>query len=386
MLKGTGAPPIGPILQFGTSRFLLAHADLFVSQALARGAALGSITIVQTTASAESAARVAALAGGAGYPVRVRGLRQGTLIDETLHGTAVRGALHADAHWAALRDAVAGPVRVILSNTGDRGYLLDPSDGVALIDVGAPVPRSFPAKLLVLLHGRWRQQPAAGPSIFPCELTARNGDTLRGLVAGLAVQWSLPQAFIGYLHGPCRWANSLVDRIVSEPLPPAGAVAEPYALWAIERQPGLELPCTHEAIVLTDDLQRYERLKLYLLNLGHSYLAERWLRGEGPADQTVRAAMGDAASRAALEAVWAEEVLPVFDALGLGRDAVAYLVELRERLLNPFLAHRLAEIAQNHAQKLQRRFVPVIELAGTLRLSLPQSRLRAALQAPPAQR
>ena len=73
-----------------------------------------------------------------------------------------------------------------------------------------------------------------------------------------------------------RWANSLVDRIVSEPLAPAGAVAEPYALWAIEDQPGLVTPCRHPAIVVTNDLRPYLRLKLFILNLGHTYLAEVW--------------------------------------------------------------------------------------------------------------
>ena len=67
----------------------------------------------------------------------------------------------------------------------------------------------------------------------------------------------------------CLWVNSLVDRIVSEPLEPLGAVAEPYALWAIENRPGLEPPCRHADVVVTDDLKRYERLKLFLLNLGH---------------------------------------------------------------------------------------------------------------------
>lgn len=53
-----------PILQFGTSRFLQAHADLFISQALSRGQALGKVTVVQTTASPDSARRVQALARG----------------------------------------------------------------------------------------------------------------------------------------------------------------------------------------------------------------------------------------------------------------------------------------------------------------------------------
>jgi len=66
-----------PILQFGTSRFLQAHVDLFISQALGNGQALGKVTVVQTTGSADSAERVQALASGAGYPVRIQGLDNG---------------------------------------------------------------------------------------------------------------------------------------------------------------------------------------------------------------------------------------------------------------------------------------------------------------------
>ena len=336
--------------------------------------------MVQTTGSAESTTRTAALATGRGYPVRVRGLSGGQRIDQLLHGAAVRGGLHADSGWAQVRAAVAGNVRVILSNTGDRGYQLDARDGPHLVAPGAPAPRSFPAKLAVLLHGRWLRQPHAALSLYPCELVARNGDTLRDLVATLAARWSLPADFVDYLRATCIWANSLVDRIVSEALQPVGAVAEPYALWAIERQPGLVVPCVHEAVVLTDDLQRYERLKLYLLNLGHTFLAERWQCDALPADQTVFEAMNDPPLRAALEALWADEVLPVFDALGMRGDAQAYLVDLRDRLLNPFLVHRIADIAQNHAEKLQRRFAPVVQLARQLVPQLPQTRLRAALQ------
>jgi tagaturonate reductase len=247
--------------------------------------------------------------------------------------------------------------------------------------VGDPlqVPRSFPAKLLVLLHHRWRYLPAAPLSIFPCELIERNGDTLRELVANLAREWKLSQDFIGWMREHCAWANSLVDRIVSESLHPVGAVAEPYALWAIERQDRLELPCRHDAMVLTDDLERYERLKLFLLNAGHSYLAERWRRDGRAAEETVLQAMNDPGLRADLEALWHDEVLPLFEALGQRAEAEAYLVALRERFLNPFLAHRLADIAQNHAQKKQRRFAPVVALADKLGLGLAQPRLRAAL-------
>jgi tagaturonate reductase len=371
-----------PILQFGTSRFLQAHVDLFVSEALescVAGRALGGITVVQTTDNPASAQRVAALAGGDGYPVRIRGLLRGERVDNTVTCRAVREALQAGAHWPRLLALVAGGVQVIISNTADRGYQLDAQDGPGLIAHADQVPRSFPAKLLVLLHHRWRNVPEAPLSLFPCELIERNGDTLRDLVAGLAREWALPEDFIAWLRGHCVWANSLVDRIVSDALHPVGAVAEPYALWAIEQQPRLVLPCRHDDIVLTSDLERYERLKLFLLNAGHSYLAERWLRDGRAADETVVQAMNDPALRAELEALWQDEIVPVFEKLGQRSEALAYLVDLRERLLNPYLAHRLADIAQNHAQKKQRRFGPVLALAAELGLALPQPRLRAAL-------
>ncbi|CAJ0740335.1 mannitol dehydrogenase family protein [Ralstonia mannitolilytica] len=371
-----------PILQFGTSRFLQAHVDLFVSEALDAGQALGGITVVQTTANPASAARVAALAGGAGYPVRIRGLRDGAPFDQTVTCHAVQRALQADADWEQLRDLMATDVQVVVSNTADQGYLLDPRDDARLIQQPSRVPRSFPAKLVALLLGRWLRQPQAPLSLFPCELIERNGDTLCATVCALARQWALPTAFVDWLRTHCVWANSLVDRIVSEALDPVGAVAEPYALWAIERRPGLVLPCTHPSIVLTDELDHHERLKLFLLNAGHTFLAERWREDAHPADMTVAQAMEDARLRPELEALWHDEIVPVFAALDKRDAAEAYLVLLRERLLNPYLAHRLADIAQNHAQKKQRRLAPIVALAHQLGLHLTQPRLNAALANP----
>lgn len=372
-----------PILQFGTSRFLQAHVDLFVSEALAgqngAGSALGGITLVQTTASPDSAARVAALSSGAGYPVRIRGLIAGTRIDRVQQCHAIRQALQAGTHWPQIRQTMVHDVQVLISNTADRGYQLDAGDGPALLGADQPAPASFPAKLLVLLHDRWQQRADAPLTLLPCELIERNGTVLRELVIQLAQDWALPVAFTQWLRQHCVWVNSLVDRIVSEAIQPVGAVAEPYALWAIERQPGMQLPCAHPAIVLTDDLAQHERLKLFLLNAGHSYLVERWQALGRPSSQLVRQAMADPEQRAELEALWAEEIVPVFARLGQAAQAQAYLIGLRERLENPFLQHRLADIAQNHAQKKQRRLGPIVALAQELGMNLPQPRLQAAL-------
>lgn len=374
---------LNPILQFGTSRFLQAHVDLFVSEAAQSGQALGHVTIVQTTGSAQGAARVAAFRAAGGYPVRIRGWQDGTQVDEERRAHAVTQAWQAGSDWRQVR-AAAVAARVILSNTGDTGYRLDDADHAGMLD-GDSVPASFPAKLLVLLHGRFLAG-AAPISIFPCELVADNGHVLHQVIVTLARQWRCDAAFIGYLETGCLWINSLVDRIVSEPIEPIGAVAEPYALWAIEAQEGMLLPCRHPQLVLTGSLREYEQRKLFLLNLGHTYLAQLWMDRGSPAGMTVREAMDDDAMRAALEAVWHEEVLPVFAAMGApqGDAALAYVAQVRQRFANPFLAHRLADIAQHHAGKIERRVAPVAALARQLCPALAQPRLRAML-APGAQ-
>lgn len=368
-----------PILQFGTSRFLLAHVALFVSQALERGDAIGGIGVVQTTGNPVSHARVAALSRPGGYPVRIRGREHGAVVDKVVVCDSIRSAWIADRDWTTVRRAAIEDVRVIVSNTGDTGYRLDERDSPDLLSNDGAVPRSYPAKLLALLHSRWQERPGDGVSIFPCELVENNADTLREIVLALATHWSLPERFIGYLRERCVWVNSLVDRIVSEPIDPVGAVAEPYALWAVERRAEMELPCTHESIVLTNDLRSHERLKLFFLNLGHSWLAEQWLAQQRPQSETVLDAMNDPPMRAEIEGVWREEVMPVFEAMDMSAQAEDYLSSVRDRFCNPYLDHRIADIAQNHVAKINRRILPLVELANALSMRNAQPRLRGLL-------
>jgi tagaturonate reductase len=367
--------PCPPILQFGTGRFLQAHVDFFVAQALAAGRALGGIAVVQSTDDPRSSQRLAALAKGQGFPVRVRGIARGAVVDEMHHVDSVREAYQAAREWERVRECVLD-AQVIVSNTADAGFTLSEHDDAQVLPDARRVPRSHPAKLLALLHHRWRES-GAPVTVMPTELVARNGDTLRDLVVGLAARWNAPAPFARYLREECIWVNSLVDRIVSEAIEPIGAVTEPYALWAVERRAGMTLPCTHDAIVVTDDLASHERLKLFVLNLGHTCLAEHWLRQDPRvADLTVLDAMRDDAARGELERIWDEEVMPVFDALDMGERARRYVDTVRERFANPFLKHKLADIAANHAEKKKRRVGALLALADSLGLAPRQTRLR----------
>jgi tagaturonate reductase len=344
----------GRIIQFGTSRFLQAHVDLFVHEAREAGQVAGPITIVQASGSSERTGRVAAFGRPEGFPVVIRGLEAGQPVERTVTVTSVDRGLAAGRDWKELVDLFASGAEVVVSNMGDAGYAVAPQDRTPDLLHTAVAPASFPGKLVALLWQRWRAG-GAPLVVLPCELVNQNGRVLRDTVKALARDAEAPADFAAWLQGNVIWADTLVDRIVSEAIEPIGAVAEPYALWAIERQPGLQPPCRHAAIVMADDLEPFERLKLHILNLGHTVLADIWQGEARAADETVRAILADPLIRERLDGVYRREVLPGFAARGMEQEATTYVATTMERFLNPYLDHRIADIAQNHAVKVDRR-------------------------------
>ncbi|NLS20178.1 mannitol dehydrogenase family protein [Rhizobium sp. P40RR-XXII] len=348
------------IIQFGTSRFLQAHAAFFVHEARQSGQDVGPITVVQVSGASSRSGRVGAFGKTGGYPVVIRGMVSGQPVDRTVQVTSVDRGLSAVEHWDELSRLFVKEAEFVISNTGDTGY--ETSRDEDSFGADGQVPRSFPAKLAALLVKRW--QASGRPLVvLPCELVTGNGRILKQAVINCAELNAVPTQFVTWLDDHVAFAETLVDRIVSQPIEPIGAVAEPYALWAIKRAPGVRLPCSHPSIVLTDDLDRYERLKLHILNLGHTVLAEIWQRENRPENETVRAILADKEIRARLDALYQTEVLPGFAANGMGDEAKAYVATTLDRFLNPFLEHRIADIAQHHREKVARRIQAFLDWA-----------------------
>jgi tagaturonate reductase len=337
------------IFQFGTSRFLQAHADLFISEANGP-----KISVIASSGGAQGRARLAALSSKEGYPVLIRGVENGEFVERREIVSSIAHSFEASEDWLTLIAKFVDEAEFVISNTSERGFYVPEVYIPHLQQILREAPEWFPAKLFALLYARFlaNRKPLI---LLPTELVGRNGDTLKSILLELAARSGVGAQFIEWLGTQSIFANSLVDRIVSQPIEPAGAIAEPYALWAVEMQPGLRMPCAHASIKIVPDLIPYERLKIHILNLGHSVLAERWQVEALDADLTVRAMLADPARLVMLEALYADEVIPGFAAHGLEREAQDYVCVTLERFQNPFLDHRLADIAGGHGEKVRRR-------------------------------
>jgi tagaturonate reductase len=343
------------ILQFGSGRFLRGFADLFVHQANEAGQELGRVVVVQSTGAER--ARLLQERGGR-YRVAVRGLVDGQVVDRLEESASISRALVAETDWPQVLALARSPSwRWLVSNTAEAGYDLEPTDHPQ-----AKPPRSFPARLLLLLYERY-QAGLPGVAVIPCELFEHNAERLRRLLQQLAGQWQLPVAFRDWLEQACTWHNTLVDRIVcAGPAPgleddPLGVVTEPYALWAIET-PTPEQPffLQHPAVIYTRDVQPYFLRKVRILNAAHTALVQRALpRGL----TTVGEALADGELAAWLQRLLLEEIVPVLE--GRVAEPARFAQQVLERFRNPFLVHRLSDIAQYHEAKVRIRLLPTRE-------------------------
>ena len=348
--------PPETVLQFGSGRFLRAFADLFVHHANLGGQGVGRVVVVQSTGSGRAGGFNAA---GGRYHVGVRGYADGATVDRVEVCASVSRAISAHDDWPAVLAVAASPeLTTVLSNTTEAGYALDAAD--AKPTPGGPAPRSFPAKLLAVLAARHRAG-LPGVTVVPCELLEGNARVLRDTVVSLARQWGMPADFVEYLTGECVWLHTLVDRIVTgapagHPVlgaDPLACVAEPFALWALEDHPRSRFTMTHPAITRAADVSPYFLRKVRILNAAHTALV---IKAVPRGFELVREAVADPELLAFLRGLLFDEIVPTLE--GRVESPERFAEQTLDRFRNPFLDHKLADIALHHASKVEVRLRP----------------------------
>jgi tagaturonate reductase len=342
------------ILQFGSGKFLRAFADLFIDQANREGQAVGRVVVVQSTG--DSRAGALNQQGGR-YHVLIRGLADGATTDRVEEVQSISRALVAGTQWDEVLSVARSPqLHTVISNTAEVGYNLDAAD-----QTGDRPPRSFPAKLLLILKARF-DAGLPGVTLLPCELHEQNADLLLGLVLQLASNWQFSEAFTTWLRTQCSWRNTLVDRIVvnkpaAHPLRGKDdllCVAEPFAFWAIEIKEGGDGGIfRHPAILKAKDIRPYFLRKVRILNAAHTAMVCQAVpRGIA----TVREAVSDPKIAGWLNHLLFDEIVPTLQ--GRVEAPEAFARQVLERFRNPFLEHQFKDIAAYHEAKVKIRLVP----------------------------
>jgi fructuronate reductase len=225
---------------------------------------------------------------------------------------------------------------------------------------------TMPGRLLAGLEAR-RRANGPGIAVVPCDNLPANGSLMsRGTIqaadfvsAGLA-EWITQNV---------SFVSTSVDRITPRTTPAdtellnaqqdwidaAPVVTEPFRDWVLSGSFPAGRPAWEEAGArFVDDIEPWERRKLWLLNGAHTSLSfGGLLRGH----ETIAQAIGDPDLSAKVEEFWDEASAQLPPGLGVDR----YRAALRERFLNSRIAYRLDQIAEDGTRKLALRIVPVAE-------------------------
>ncbi|RMI09667.1 tagaturonate reductase [Cellulomonas triticagri] len=359
------------VLQVGGGNFLRAFVDQMVQRAVDAGVMTSGITVVHATPGPDRAVDLLREQDGM-YHVLLEGVRDGEPVREVTRVTAIRGVVRAHEQFDAYREAYLSPdLRVLVSNTTEAGIAWVPGE-----DLTARPPASFPAKVTALLLDRFRHfdgDPAAGLHVVCCELIEDNASTLRRYVLAHAAEHDLPAEFVAWVDEACTFHDTLVDRIVpGYPRDEIDAVqagigyadqlvvkGELYGTWVIGGDAGLRdlLPLDRAGLPVdfVDDVRPVRDRKVRVLNGLHTALTPLGLL---LGCTTVRETAERTDVARYLDRLLDAEVLP---SLPGDPDALrAYAAGIRERFTNPYLEHRLADIALNALSKYRARNLPVL--------------------------
>ncbi len=285
-------------------------------------------------------------------------------------------------------------VRIISLTVTEKGYCHDPATGKLnedhpgiIHDLEHPsAPETAPGFIVEAIA----QRRAAGLppfAVMSCDNLPANGRTCGRIVQRLA---DLRDPDLGaYVKQHVTFPGTMVDRIVpattdadremvAEMIGVEDAwpiMTEPFTQWVIEdRFPNGRPPFEETGVMMVDDVEPFELMKLRMLNGPHSTLAYLgYLAGY----QTVSDTVADSDYRTLIRKMMTEEIAPTLDLPGVDLDA--YRDELIQRFENPALKHRTWQIAMDGSQKLPQRLLGTIR--DRIRTAEPYERLALGVAA-----
>ena len=361
-LSETVLKPIRPerVIQFGEGGFLRGFVDWMLQKLNDNTDFNGSVVVVQPI---ERGMCDMLEEQNCLYTHIMRGLENGTpKVDTQIVDVISRTIKPYEDFNGYLALAKNPDFRFIFSNTTEAGISYVAEDK----PTDTP-PSSFPAKLTLLLHERFKEG-LPGFLIIPCELIDKNGETLKEIIIKYANDWNLGAEFIDWVKNENHFFNTLVDRIVTgypkDDKPELDYednmldTSELFHLWVIEGETEFkeELPFDKvglNVIWTKDELAKYRTRKVRILNGAHTSLVPyAMLKGF----KTVKECVDNDELNAYLRACIFDEIIPTLDLPK--EELVSYAEDVLERFANPFIVHLLSSIALNSVSKFKVRVLP----------------------------
>lgn len=364
---GASAPDRTGIVHLGLGNFHRAHAA--VDTALAMAAAGGDWGVVGV--SNRSRRVVDALAEQDGLYSILELTPQGESVGVVdVHRAWLVAAEEPDAVVAAIADPQH---RVVTLTISEKGYHrsavtghLDLTDPGIAADLGrSGAPRT---PLGQLATGLWtRAEASQAPiTVLSCDNMQSAGHATRAVVLEYLAAAGAPDAVLERIASTVTFPNAMVDRIVPAtsdqtradvdrllglhdevPVP-----AEQFTMWVLEDRFAAGRPAWEAAgAIFSDEVEKYELVKLRLLNGSHSLIA---YLGALDGRTTIPAATGEEFVARCVHAAIEDEYLPSI-ALPSGFDPDHYVGELFRRWSNTGLADRTARVGSDGSTKLLQR-------------------------------
>lgn len=355
------------VLQFGEGNFLRAFVDWMIDKANRDGIYHGSIVLCQPIA---QGLKDMINAQDGVYTLAMRGAENGQPVEKIEVITSVSRCINPYENYKDLMEiARSADLEVVVSNTTEAGIAYHAGDQ----PTDRP-PVSFPAKVTAFLYERYKAfhgDPEKGLLFLPVELIDNNGAELKRIVLQYAQEWELGQEFTDWINTANAFTSTLVDRIVTgyprdevsyfeEKLGYKDNIidtSELFNLWVIEgdKKWADKLPVhkTDANVIWTDDVKPYKKRKVRILNGAHTstvlaaYLAGFDIVGDFMKDDTVRTFMNN---------VIYQEVIPTLD---LPKEELeSFAAAVNDRFANPYIKHKLLDIALNSCSKFNARCLP----------------------------
>ncbi len=230
-----------------------------------------------------------------------------------------------------------------------------------------------PKTIFGFLTAALKKRRAAGLppfSILSCDNIQHNGDVARKMLLAFAQKQDSELA--AWIAKSVHFPNTMVDRITPVTSPEVIAylqethnvkdewpvVCEPFIQWVVEDKFSNGRPPLEKlGVQFVPDVSPYEKMKIRLLNAGHSVLG---IPGAIHGHPTINACMEDPVFAKFMRRFMDKEVSPVLGEIE-GMDVEKYKDALEERFANPNIKDSVSRICSESSAKLPKFLIPTLQ-------------------------